>query len=404
MIRQAIVLCGDIDASPGGRGAPRPLLPVGGMPFLDVLLFELARHGVRQIVLLGSAAAVQLSEYAATSAIKRQFGLEIDVAIAPEPAGSGGALWRMRNRLDPEFFLVHSDCWLDLNWLRLSLALAEAMPAIGAFALHQPPSPPDRGRKSGADTAETGRMRRCGYAFRRALVDRLKPQGSLETNVLPGLAAAGALLSVPCDGYLADLGVPASWAAAQQEIPRRRRRPAVFFDRDGVLNHDDGYVGSRERFRWIDGAQRAIRWLNDAGYFVFVATNQSGIARGLYTEDDTRALHAAIADELAAVGAHIDDFRYCPFHPEGTVPDYRRVSDWRKPAPGMIVDLLHTWPIRREASLLIGDKETDSAAAAAAGIAFRLFPGGDLFGFVASALGNRSARDATNWHRPHDRV
>jgi D,D-heptose 1,7-bisphosphate phosphatase len=178
--------------------------------------------------------------------------------------------------------------------------------------------------------------------------------------------------------------------AENAERAAGRRRPAVFLDRDGVINVDRGYVSSRADFKWIPGAIQAIKALNDAGYYVFVATNQSGIARGLYTEREMHALHDYIAGELAKKGAHIDDWRHSPFHPEGTIVAYKRTSDWRKPRPGMILDLLQAWPIDRARSVLIGDKESDMGAARAAHVRGLRFSGGDLLAFVrAHVLGMR---------------
>lgn len=164
-----------------------------------------------------------------------------------------------------------------------------------------------------------------------------------------------------------------------------QKKRAVIFDRDGVLNVDHGYVGQVERLEWMPGARRAIRRLNDATVLAIVATNQSGVARGLFTEEDVRRVHAAMQTDLAREGARIDAFYVCPFHSEAVVPAYAHPDHPdRKPNPGMVKRAIADFDLDPERTVLVGDQPRDVEAARRAGICGLLFPGGDLDAFLAS--------------------
>jgi len=162
--------------------------------------------------------------------------------------------------------------------------------------------------------------------------------------------------------------------------------PALFFDRDGVINIDTGYVYQREIFVWVDGAIDAIRVAKKAGYLVFVVTNQSGVARGYFTEQHVKDLHEWMNQTLRQHGTLIDQFYYCPHHPDGILYEYAISCNCRKPLPGMILRAVTEWQVDTGRSFLVGDKESDMEAAVNAGIRGLLFRGSDLYSFIVDNL------------------
>jgi histidinol-phosphate phosphatase family protein len=161
-------------------------------------------------------------------------------------------------------------------------------------------------------------------------------------------------------------------------IEANERRPGVLLDRDGTIIVDHGYVGSIDQVDLLDGAAEAIAALNAAGIPVAVVTNQAGVARGYYGVEDVRAVHAHLDELLARVGAHVDAWLFCPYHPDGAVEEYARWSSDRKPAPGMALAASHRLGLDLTRSWVVGDSECDVELARGVGArAIRIGDGDD---------------------------
>jgi len=399
VLRQAVILVGGLGTRLGERTKtiPKPMLPVGGRPFLDTLIDEIARYDAFDEILLlaGHKAESILTRYDGTVRGRARLAVSLEQA----PLGTAGALVHATGLLQERFLLLNGDSFFDFNILDLA---ARAKSSLVHMALRadvvgdrfgRVVLDGDRVRSFIAPgQGATGPVNAGVYVVERGILARVGGlPASLEQDVFPALAAAGAMTGTSYRGYFIDIGIPEDFARADVELTGQLRRPAVFFDRDGVLNHDSGYTFEAGKLQWIEGAREAVKAVNDAGCFAFVVNNQSGVARGFYEESHVHALHRWMADEMATIGAHIDAFEYCPDHPDGTVERYSRVNVRRKPGPGMITDLLGRFPVNADDSILIGDKPSDLEAARAAGLQGHLFSGGNLEAFVRKHLPRRPA-------------
>ena len=153
-------------------------------------------------------------------------------------------------------------------------------------------------------------------------------------------------------------------------------RRALFLDRDGVINVDYGYVHKVEEFKFIEGIFELVALAKSLGYFVIVVTNQAGIGRGYYSEEDFHALTDWMKTRFIEHGGLIDAVYYCPFHPEHGIGKYRRNSDCRKPSPGMFIQAKNDMEIDLSRSIVVGDNLSDMAAGEAAGVGTLLHLGG----------------------------
>lgn len=388
MVEQAVILCGGLGTRLGLRtkDTPKPLLKINGTPFLQILMQEVSRSGVRRFLLLAAHFSDQILEFARMA--PDRLGIDVDIQVSKEPklAGTGGALFHAGHLLEQQFYLLNGDSFLDFPLWKLDQKARKHPEALGVLALRQL----QNADRYGVVTLQGDRISSFGekaqvagpalinggvYLFNRDIIELADANCSLEIDVIPGAVKSQRLCGISVDGFFLDIGVEDAFTAAQSELTNYRRRPAVFLDRDGVLNVDKGHVGSVDRFEWLPGAREAIRMFNDLGYYVFVVTNQAGIAKQQYSVSAYWQLRDHIRAEVAAFGARIDDERFCPFHPDASDPAFRAISHWRKPGPGMIEDLLSKWPVVVDESFLIGDHQSDIDAATAGGLKGFLYHG-----------------------------
>lgn len=395
--RQAVILA-------GGRGTrllpltadlPKPMLPFHGRPFLAFLLELLAGQGIRRVVLLlGYLPDAIRGHFGDGGAL----GLHIDYCVTDVDADTGTRLRAARDLLDAHFLLLYCDNYwplrLDAMWAHLLHSGCEAL--VTAYANR------DGYTRSNLELAADGRVVAYDRARRRPglhAVDigfmilrrdclRELPDGdcSLEADLLPRLVARGALTAYTTEHRYYSVGSHERLPSTHEFLARR---PAVFLDRDGVLNRrmpPARYVCSRDDWQWLPGALDALRALHLAGVRTFVVTNQPGIARGHLDAATLDGIHAAMCDDVLRAGGAITGIYHCPH-------GWDDGCDCRKPRPGLLFRAQREHLLDLSRVTFLGDDARDGEAADAAGCRFvRISDGYPLAAAVPPLLAALAAR------------
>ena len=170
---------------------------------------------------------------------------------------------------------------------------------------------------------------------------------------------------------------------------KKKKVKIAFLDRDGVINKvkiKKEYIGFKKDFKWIPGAKKTIKAIKKLGYKVVVVTNQSGVARGYFSYNDVVSLHKHIQSELKKNFTKIDKYLFCPFHVDGIVKKYSKISKLRKPNNGMFLNIAKIWNIDKKNSFMIGDRNVDMLFAKKSGIKGYLFQEKNLYSFCKKKL------------------
>ena len=187
------------------------------------------------------------------------------------------------------------------------------------------------------------------YFFRKRIFNFIKNKPfSLENEFLPKFIRNKQIAGVNYKDFFLDIGTPKYLKLSPIKLKKYFYKPAAFLDRDGVINYDNGYVYKKNDFKFRKGVLKGLKYLIKKNYYIFLITNQAGIAKGYYQESDLKKLHIYLKNHLSKKNIYFDDVQYCPFHPNGKVKKYRKKTSLRKPGNQMINNIYKNWTVNKK--------------------------------------------------------
>lgn len=358
MLNQAVILCGGLGSRLGKltKKTPKPLLKINDKCFIDYQIKNLARQGVKDIILL---CCYKYKQFKKKYHNKKILSSKIICFNEKTPKGTGGGLLMIKKKLNKKFLVLNGDTIFDINYLDLCQRLKKTKLACVATTNKS-------GSRYDSLTYKKDIINAGIYVFDKKIFKYFKKKIiSIEKDIFPKLIFYKKIQTVFYDkdkfNFL-DIGIPEDFKKSKKIIKKSEFKPAVFLDRDGVINEDLGYVHEKRKFLWKKNIFKLIKLINDNNFYCFVISNQSGIGRGYYSIKDVNRLHNWVQDELKLRGCHIDQFYIAPYFSENKNFN-RKDEDLRKPNTGMIDLALNKWSINKKKSIIIGDQISDKLLA-----------------------------------------
>lgn len=352
---------------------PKAMVEFHGRPFLDYLIEMLRDQGFERVLLLLGYLPEPIVDHVGDG---RRYGLSVECRVTAADDATSARLLEARDRLDSRFLLLYCDNYWPLSFDRVwETYLAGDAPAQVTVYANRDGHTRDNVvvRDDLVVTYDKSRTRpnlcgtEIGYAILPAtLLDRvIDPSLPIEAALYPDLVRERALGAFLTDHRYYSVGSPERLPVTERFLARR---PTLLLDRDGVLNRRPPraeYIRRPDQVEWLPGVLTALRRLSEAGYRLVVLSNQAGIARGAMSPEDLAAVESRMRLDVAAAGAEIEAFLYCPH-------GWDEGCECRKPRPGMLLDAQRRFDLDLTRTPFIGDDERDGQAADAAGAPFVL--------------------------------
>jgi len=382
---QAVILAGGKGTRLGLDNIPKAMVKIGGIPILQHQIELLRRHEIKDIMLCVKYLSGTINEYFGNG---KKFGVRITYSEEREFLGTAGAVRLAEKKIKGDFIVFYCDVMVEMDLEKL-ISYHKRKMGIATLVVHKSDHPYD---SDIVDIDASGKIRKfwrpdSGQKFRNltnAAVYVMKKSVLKHINkgvkcdfgrdIFPKLVENG----IPIYGYvtseyLKDIGTHERLERVKKDYAAGKitKKPAVFLDRDGVINEDINLLFKPSQLKLIDGAAEGIRMLNENGILAIVVTNQPVVARNMCTESDLATIHEKLEKMLEKKGARLDAIYYCPHHPDKGYPEenpkYKIKCECRKPKPGMLIQASKDFAIDMKKCFMIGDKTTDIKAGRNAG-------------------------------------
>lgn len=368
---QAIILAGGFGTRLQSvvKDVPKPLADINGKPFLSYLLQNLQSYGITDVVISVGYLQEKIIEYFGDSFL----GMKISYATEEKPLGTGGAILNSLKFIDKKkpVLVLNGDSFLQVDYQKLLTAhknftmVLRKMDDCSRYGQVVVEGNKIVEFKEKSSEKNSGLINGGIYLLNPKIFEKfsLPESFSFESDFVMKHLQELELQAFIADEYFIDIGIPDDYKKAQNDLPQLIKNKALFLDRDGVINVDHGHVFEKEKFDFVEGIFDLCKEAQERGYLVIVVTNQAGIAKGFYTEEQFLDLTKWMENEFEKRGIKITKTFYSPYHIDGKVEKYRQDSFDRKPNPGMLLKAIEEFNIDPKKSIMIGDKESDMQAA-----------------------------------------
>ncbi len=367
----------------GGKGTrikkfinlPKPVAKFNNLNFLDYLFQNYSINFFKNIYVLAGFKGEEIKNIYN----KKIFNLnKVNIILEKYPMDTGGALYGLKKIVKNNFVLTNGDSIVDIDlrkFTRKKLNKSLIKMALISKKFTKNKNKLNNISIKGKDInfEKNSKYMNSGvYYCNKNLLKKIKNHKiSLENDILPTLIrqkkVVGEILK---SKYFLDIGTPYYFIRASKILNKLFKKPAVFFDRDNTLIEDKGYTFKIKDLKFKNNAIKAIKYLINKNYYIFLVTNQAGIAKGYFKEKDFYNFQNFMKKKMEKFGTYFHDIEYCPYHPNAKIKKYKKKTELRKPGNLMLKNIEKKWLINKSKSFMIGDSVKDKKTSKKSNIYF----------------------------------